>query len=49
MRPFVHDSIIRFRANQALVAAAERKAQREGMTVSELMRQALRNTVKDAA
>ena len=45
----VHNSTIRFRVNKALVAAAEAKARREGMSLSELLRHAVRNAVRDAA
>jgi antitoxin component of RelBE/YafQ-DinJ toxin-antitoxin module len=49
MKPGVHDSLIRFRVNEELVAAAEAKARREGMTLSELVRQAVRREVREAA
>jgi len=49
MREPVHDSVIRFRANAALIASAERKARREGMSLSEFLRQALRRELKEAA
>lgn len=48
-RANVHDVHIRFRVNHAIVAAAEEKSRREGMSLSELMRHALRTVVKDAA
>lgn len=49
MRPGVHGSLIRFRVNEALVAEAEAKARRDGMTLSELVRQAVRREVREAA
>lgn len=49
MRNNVHNSMIRFRANDALMAAAAEKARREGMSLSELMRHALRKEVREAA
>ena len=49
MRQPVHSALVRFRANEALVAQAEAKARREGMTLSELMRHALRREVREAA
>ncbi len=44
----VHDSLARFRANEALLAAAQKKARRDGMTFSELMRHALRRELENA-
>ena len=41
MRGCVHDGLIRVRVNEALVAAAAEKARSEGMTLSELVRQAV--------
>ena len=49
MRCNVHNSMVRFRANEALIAAAAEKAQREGMSLSELLRHAVRNVVREAA
>lgn len=49
MRREIHNSTVRFRVNCALLAAAQEKALREGMTVSELLRHAIRKEVKDAA
>lgn len=49
MRRSVHDSTVRFRANEELVAQAEAKARRSGMTLSELIRQAMRRELQDAA
>jgi predicted HicB family RNase H-like nuclease len=46
MRKPIHTSVIRFRASEQLVAAAEREADRQGMSVSELIRHALRREVK---
>lgn len=49
MREFVHDTPIRFRANSSLVEQAEQIARREGMSVSEFIRFALRRAVREAA
>jgi len=49
MRPSVHDSVVRFRVSEGLVSAAEAKAREEGMTLSELIRQAVRREVREAA
>ncbi|WP_165363550.1 hypothetical protein [Sphingobium cupriresistens] len=49
MRENVHDTAVRFRANNSLIAAASLKAQREGMSLSELMRHALRKEVRGVA
>jgi predicted HicB family RNase H-like nuclease len=49
MRGNVHDTAVRFRANNALIAAAAQKAEREGMSLSELMRHALRKEVRGVA
>lgn len=45
----VHNTPVHFRANHALVAAAEEKARREGMSLSELLRHAVRREVREAA
>lgn len=45
----VHRSLVQFRVNPVLVAEAEAKARREGMTLSELIRQAVRREVREAA
>lgn len=45
----VHDAAIRFRVNEALLAQAESCARRNGMTVSELLRNALRRELREAA
>lgn len=44
----VHGGLIRVRVNEALVAAASEKARREGMTLSELVRQAVRRELQEA-
>ncbi|MEJ7926377.1 ribbon-helix-helix protein, CopG family [Sphingobium sp. AN641] len=44
----VHNSAVRFRVNDALLAAATAKARREGMSLSELLRHAVRNELRDA-
>jgi len=49
MRAPVHDSVVRFRAPASIIALAEAKARREGMSLSELLRNALRRELKDAA
>lgn len=49
MRSNVHDTMARFRVNEALLSAAEEKARREGMSLSELMRHALRRELREAA
>ncbi len=38
----VHNQLAQFRVNDALLASAAAKARRDGMTLSELMRAALR-------
>lgn len=45
----VHGSLARFRVNESLLAKAEAKARDEGMTLSELIRQAVRREVQEAA
>jgi hypothetical protein len=47
MRPSVHGKIIRCHANEALVAAAVLTARQENMTLSELMRAALRRELRE--
>lgn len=42
MRNQVHDMNVRVRVNEALLAKAVAKAEREGMSLSELVRHALR-------
>lgn len=49
MREQVHNSVVRFRVSHGLLAAAEAKARAHGMSLSELMRHAVRTAVKDAA
>ena len=49
MRAGVHDSVVRFRVNEGLISEAEAKARREGMTLSEFIRQAVRREVREAA
>ena len=48
MRPGMHDTLVRFRANDALVAQVRAKAERRSMTVSELIRAAVRRELEDA-
>jgi hypothetical protein len=45
MRQNVHDTVIRCRANEALANAAARVAERECMSLSELIRDAIRQRV----
>lgn len=45
----VFDITVRFRVNEALAASAAAKARREGMTLSELIRAALRREMREAA
>ena len=45
MRRSVHDTLIRCRANEALVTAAVRTDEQDGLTLSELMREAIRERV----
>jgi len=49
MRCNVHDATARFRVSGKLLSAAEREADRKGMSLSELMRAALRRELADAA
>ncbi|MFZ5696144.1 MAG: ribbon-helix-helix protein, CopG family [Pseudomonadota bacterium] len=49
MRGHVHNAAVRFRVSDALLAAATAKAKQEGMSLSELLRHAVRREVKDAA
>lgn len=48
LRPSVHNSAIRFRASDSLIAGARAKAKRDGMSFSELMRAALRRELEAA-
>lgn len=45
-RRLTHDANVYFRAPSHVIAAAEAKARREGMNLSELLRQALRREVQ---
>lgn len=49
MRPSIHNETLRLQVNDALLAQARDKARREGMTVSELVRHALRRELAEAA
>jgi len=49
MRPSVHGTVLRLSVNGALREAAEQRARSEGMTLSELVRHALRQEMKRAA
>jgi hypothetical protein len=48
MRSAVHNVPVQFRANMRLLTAARAKADREGMSLSELMRSALRREIAHA-
>ena len=47
-RAAVHDVAVGFRVNEALFTATEQRARREGMTMSELIRHALRRELRKA-
>lgn len=47
MSGLVCNSLVKFRVNGALLAKAQAKASSEGMTLSELMRSALRRELKN--
>lgn len=47
MQTIVHDQTARFRVSSTLLEAANAKARREGMSLSEMMRAALRREVRD--
>lgn len=49
MRDHVHNAAVRFRVNDALLAAATAKARQEGMSLSELLRHAVRREVRGNA
>lgn len=49
IRKTVHDGAVVFRASAALVEQAAVTAAREGMSLSELMRAALRRQLREAA
>lgn len=49
MRDQVHNAAVRFRVSDALLAAATAKARHEGMSLSELLRHAVRNEVRGRA
>ena len=49
MRSSVHGARVILRANSCLVAEAKAKAERDGMTLSELIRQAVRREVREDA
>jgi hypothetical protein len=48
-RGSTHTAEARFRVAPALLSDATEKARREGMTLSELLRQALRRELREAA
>lgn len=47
-RASVHGAAVGFRVNEALLAAVEARARRDGMSTSELIRHALRREVRRA-
>lgn len=49
MRHTVHDGRARFRISDNLREEAQRRAARDGMSLSELIRSALRRELRDAA
>ena len=49
IRALTHDRPVYFRAHSSLVIAAEEKARREGMSLSELLRAALRDKIRETA
>ena len=49
MRRLVHDARVYFRVNRRVLEDAERRARANGMSLSELLRQALRRELKGAA
>ncbi|WP_157098677.1 ribbon-helix-helix protein, CopG family [Novosphingobium rosa] len=49
VRAPVHGAAIRFRVAESLLASAEEKARREGMSLSELLRHALRRELREVA
>jgi len=44
----IHDTAARFRVNEALLAAAQKRARVQGMTMSELFRHALRRELESS-
>lgn len=49
MRSSVHTSEVKFRVADQLIDSARAKAARDGQTLSELIRHALRRELRDAA
>ena len=47
MSALVHDTPVKFRVNSTILAKAQAKASSEGMSLSELMRSALRRELKN--
>jgi hypothetical protein len=47
-RPIHHDALVRFRANQALIAKAEAEARTRSLKHSEFMRHAVRRELEPA-
>lgn len=48
MRPATHSEMVRVRVHPGLLARARQHAERQGMTVSEFLRHALREQVEAA-
>lgn len=49
MKAGIHTEIATFRVNDALLSAAANRARKNGMTLSEFMRAALRRELREAA
>lgn len=49
MRQEVHSELAQFRVNPALLLTAKRQARRSGMTLSEFLRAAVRDKLREAA
>lgn len=49
MRQAVHSELVQFRVNPALLMTTKRQAQRSGMTLSEFLRAAVRDKLREAA
>lgn len=49
MRSQTHDAAVRFRVNAALLASAEKSARKQGMSLSEYLRAAVRDKLREAA
>lgn len=49
MERAVHSELVQVRVNPALLTTAKRQAQRSGMTLSEFLRAAVRDKLREAA